>query len=107
MDVRNRILDAALELLAEGGGLTQTQVSKAAGIRQSHLTYYFPTITDLLQAVARHSFDSLAKEIDTAPAGERPKSLGDGVAMATRDKRRVRMMLGLVAAADRDATLKP
>ena len=65
MDVRTRILDAALGLLAEGGELTQPRVSKAAGVRQSHLTYYFPTITDLLQAVARHSFDKLAGHIDS------------------------------------------
>ncbi len=107
MDVRSRILDAALGLLAEGGELTQPRVSKAAGVRQSHLTYYFPTITDLLQAVARHSLDTLAAELDGAAARRKPASLADAIAQGSADKRRVRMMLGLVMAADRDASLKP
>jgi AcrR family transcriptional regulator len=109
MDVRTRILEAALRLLGEGGAqnVTQPRVSKEAGVRQSHLTYYFPTVTDLLQAVARHSFQSLARELGGADARERPGPLADVVANATRDKRRVRVMLGLVQSADRDASLKP
>ncbi|HEX6268444.1 MAG TPA: hypothetical protein VFZ81_16275 [Burkholderiales bacterium] len=99
MDVRTRILEAALGLLAEGAAPTQPQVARAAGIRQSHLTYYFPTVTDLLQAVARHSFESLGRELGARGAG--------GIAAATLDKRRVRLMLALVLAADRDASLKP
>ena len=99
MTVRTRILDAALGLLAEGGDLTQPRVARAAGVRQSHLTYYFPTVTDLLQAVARHSFESLGRELGGRGAG--------GIAAATLDKRRVRLMLSLVLAADRDASLKP
>lgn len=106
MDVRSRIMQAALELLAQGGELTQPRVSKAAGVRQSHLTYYFPTVTDLLQAVARHSFEHLASELGAA-GGRRPASLARGMVKAAADKRRVRMMLGLVTAADRDASLKP
>jgi AcrR family transcriptional regulator len=97
--IRARILDAALGLLAEGADLTQPRVAKAAGIRQSHLTYYFPTVTDLMQAVARHSFESLGRELGGRGAG--------GIAAATLDKRRVRLMLSLVLAADRDASLKP
>ncbi len=109
MDVRDRILQAALGLLAESGAheLTQPKVSKAAGVRQSHLTYYFPTITDLLQAVARHSLDTLAKEVDKTTAKKRPASLADAIAHGAADKRRVRMMLSLVSASDRDPTLKP
>ena len=99
MDVRSRILEAALGLLAEGGELTQPRVAAAAGVRQSHLTYYFPTVTDLMQSVARHSFQSLARELGARGVG--------GIAAATLDKRRVRLMLALVLAADRDASLKP
>lgn len=106
MDVRTRILDTALGLLAEGAELTQPRVARAAGVRQSHLTYYFPTVTDLLQAVARHSLEALAREVSPA-SGRRPASLAGAIASGTRDKRRVRVMLGLVTAADRDATLKP
>jgi len=107
MDVRTRILDSALALLGEGGELTQPRVSQAAGVRQSHLTYYFPTITDLLQAVARHSLDKLAQELASAKAKKRPASLAEAIAHGSSDKRRVRVMLGLVAATDRDPSLKP
>jgi AcrR family transcriptional regulator len=107
MDVPSRILNAALELLAEGGELTQTRVARAAGVRQSHLTYYFPTIVDLLQAVARHSFDKLAEELGAAEAKKRPATLADAIAHGAADKRRVRVMLGLVMASDRDPALKP
>jgi AcrR family transcriptional regulator len=106
MDVRARIIEAALGLLAEGGEITQPRVARAAGVRQSHLTYYFPTVTDLLQALARHSFDRLGAELGLA-SGRRPASLAQGMARAAADKRRVRMMLGLVSAADRDGALKP
>ena len=99
MAVRTRILDAALGLLAAGGELTQPRVARAAGVRQSHLTYYFPTVTDLMQAVARHSFESLGRQLGGKGAA--------GIAAATLDKRRVRLMLSLVLAADRDASLKP
>src|SRR3712207_5502484 len=88
MDTRTRILDAALGLLAEGGELTQPRVARAAGVRQSHLTYYFPTVTDLLQAVARHSFEKLARELGAA--GRKPASLADAIAHGTADKKRVR-----------------
>ena len=108
MDIRTRILEAALRLLGEGGAqLTQPRVSKEAGVRQSHLTYYFPTVTDLLQAVARHSFRSLAKELGGAQSGARAATLAKGIAAGSRDKRRVRLMLNLVQSVDRDATLKP
>lgn len=105
MDVPGRIIEAALALLAEGGELTQPRVARAAGVRQSHLTYYFPTVTDLLQAVARRSFDTLAGEFG-AGKGTRA-SMAANIATASADKRRVRMMLGLVSAADRDRSLKP
>lgn len=107
MDVRSRILDAALGLLGEGGELTQPRLSRAAGVRQSHLTYYFPTVTDLMQAVARHSLDRLAQEVHEAGAAKRPASLANAIAHGAGDKRRARLMLGLVTAADRDAALKP
>ncbi|MBI4291518.1 MAG: TetR/AcrR family transcriptional regulator [Betaproteobacteria bacterium] len=107
MDVRDRILGAALKLLAENGAhaLTQPKVAGAAGVRQSHLTYYFPTRADLLQAVARHSIDALAGQLAGAP-GASPGRLAKGIAAGSADKGRVRVMLGLVTAADRDPVIK-
>jgi AcrR family transcriptional regulator len=106
MEVRDRILQAALGLLAESGAheLTQPKVAKAAGVRQSHLTYYFPTRADLLQAVARHSISVLASELADAPHA--PAAVAQGIAAGAADKRRVRLMMGLVGAADRDPAIK-
>src|SRR5512142_1673792 len=98
MDVRDRILEAALRLLAGSGAheLTQPRVAKAAGVRQSHLTYYFPTRAALLQEVARYSIGKLAGLLEHA----KPGALPQGIAAGAADKRRARVMLGLVAAAD-------
>jgi len=107
MEVRSRILEAALRLLAESGAheLTQPRVARAAGVRQSHLTYYFPTRADLMQAVARHSIERLAA--DLARAHERsPSQIADAIAAASSDRRIARVMLGLVAAADRDPAIR-
>ena len=52
-DIRERLLMAAVALVREQGlpKLTQPRLAKAAGVSQSHLTYYFPTRADLLHAV--------------------------------------------------------
>lgn len=109
MDTRTKILNAALGLLAEGGlqELTQPRIAKAAGVRQSHLTYYFSTIHDLLQAIAQHTLESLVAEVGAKDPAQRPASFIDAVAAASADKRRVRVLLGLVTAADRDPAIKP
>lgn len=107
MQVRDRILEAALGLLAEGGAheLTQPRVARAAGVRQSHLTYYFPTRADLLQEVARYSIGKLAGQMAQA-RDHSPRATARQIAAGAADKRRVRTMLALVSAADRDPQIK-
>jgi AcrR family transcriptional regulator len=109
-DVRTRILQAAVGLLAEHGvsELTQPRVARAAGVRQSHLTYYFPTRADLLLGVAAHSIEALTSGMALAARdGSLTRaSLPDALAAAAGDKRRARVMLGLVVTADEDAQLK-
>src|SRR2546423_15042118 len=104
MDVRERLLEAAFHLLAESGALelTQPKVAKAAGVRQSHLTYYFPTRGELLQEVARYSIEKLAGQL----AHGRPGAMPDAIAAGAADKRRARVMLGLGMAADMGAESK-
>jgi len=60
---------------------------RAAGVRQSHLTYYFPTRTDLLQEVARHSIGALMAQLGQVT--DAPGSLSEGIAAATADKNMV------------------
>src|SRR2546426_5166330 len=107
MDVRDRLLEAALKLLAESGAheLTQPRVSKAAGVRQSHLTYYFPTRADLLQEVARYSIEKLASDLAHVKE-HNPAQVAQGIAAGSADKRRVRVLLGLVTAAGRGPKIK-
>src|SRR3954447_3011342 len=107
MDVRGRILEAALGLRARSGGheLTQPRVARAAGVRQSHLTYYFPTRSELMQAVARHSIERLAGEMAHA-RDHNPPQVARAIAAGSSDKRIARVMLGLVTAADRDPAIK-
>src|SRR5580658_8358896 len=59
-DRRKEILDAGIALLREQGlaGLTQPRVAAMTGLRQSHLTYYYPTRADLLAAVARVAMEA-------------------------------------------------
>ena len=51
--VRERILDAALQLIQLHGlhAMSQAKVCEMAGVRHSHLTYYFPTRVKLLKEV--------------------------------------------------------
>ena len=109
MDARTKILEAALGLLAKGGAqeLTQTRICKAAGVRQSHLTYYFPTIRELLQGVAKYTLDSMTAEVAKRDPGQRPASLLGATIATSADKRRMRMVLGLVTTADREPKVKP
>lgn len=52
-DVRQRILESALDLFETQGieALTQPRIAKHAHLRQSHLTYYFPRRPDLYVAL--------------------------------------------------------
>lgn len=109
--VRDRIVAAAVELLHEHGihALTQARVSELAGVRQSHLTYYFPTRSDLLKQAVVAGTASLLAAIQ-GPPGESAQSLEDfheTLTAQVADRRVPRMMAGLVVASEEDPTLKP
>ncbi len=109
-DVRTRILDTAFGLLAEHGVayLTQPRVSRAAGVRQSHLTYYFPTRGDLLVGVARHSMEILAGPLleDAQRGAVTPDQIPAILTQALTDRRRIRAVLGLIVTADEDPKVR-
>ncbi len=109
-DVRTRILEAALELLGDHGvsKLTQPNVAKAAGLRQSHLTYYFPTRADLLKATALHSIEAMIRMLSArASEGQlSPAMLSSIASTMVSDKRRARVVLGLIVASDEDREIK-
>jgi AcrR family transcriptional regulator len=106
---RDRILDAALALLdAEGyGRLTQPQVAKAAGITQGHLTYYFPTRSALLLAVAEHSLRAdLGRALKAGKGEADTETIVRMVRKTLLVKERTRAILGLVIASDGDREIK-
>jgi len=109
-DVRQRILDAALGLMAEHGFMevTQPKIARAAGVRQSHLTYYFPTRGELLKAIAMHSIEALLGPLAAgASAGKlTPELFAQVAGDALADKRRARVMLGLIVSSEEDREIK-
>ena len=111
MDVRSRILDAALTLVYEDGvaALTQPRIAKAAGLRQSHLTYYFPTRAVLLESIAQHMMDGVLQgvlAVAQAHAGKSADALAQAIGEAVSDTRRARVMLALVVASDEEPGIK-
>lgn len=109
-DVKTRILEAALGLLAEHGvtELTQPKIAAAAGVRQSHLTYYFPTRMELLKAIAVHSLQSLMATLaaNAPPGGFDLAAFARMAGEQVVDVRRTRVMLGLVVTADQDPDVR-
>lgn len=109
-DVRTRILEAAISLLGEHGvsRLSQPRVAKAAGVRQSHLTYYFPTRADLLKATALHSIEAMIGTLAGRALEGRlsAEMLSEIAAEAVGDKCRARIMVGLIVASEEDLEIK-
>lgn len=110
-DVKSRILAAALTLLHERGfaELTQPKVAKAAGVRQSHLTYYFPTRNQLLLAVAKHTLESLSGQmLDSGRRGSlrNLEDIAAAFAKIVTNTKRGRVLLGIVIACDNDPKIR-
>lgn len=105
--LRERLLLVAIGLVREHGlaGLTQPRVAKAAGISQSHLTYYFPTRRTLLRAVLdRTATDQLAgvKQALRA-ASSSPRKLAGAMGNAFEKAENSRVLISFALAASEDA----
>ena len=94
---RQRILDAALKVLKTEGvlALTQTRVAAAAGLRQSHLTYYFPRKTDLLAATLEASHAEKPRRVSSRADADPVEA----VQSLMFDRNRMRFFLSVVAQA--------
>lgn len=109
MEIKESILQAGATLLREQGiaSLTQPKVSRAAGVKQSHLTYYFPRRSDLLLGIAEHTFEAVTTEL---AARLQKESLQDAflhtVTSAMLEGLPPRILLGLVVAADGEPQLR-
>jgi AcrR family transcriptional regulator len=108
-DRRAEIVEAAIAVLRELGysGLTQPRVAERAGIRQSHLTYYFPTRIELLKAAARAAVDRQLAALDQMLDGTSPRAAAESLAQLLMRSENTRLLMALAEAADKEAELRP
>lgn len=105
---RQALLDAGLQILREEGlaGFTQPKVAAGAGLRQGNLTYYFPTRTELLAAVAREAIDrQLAGATALSRAASTPDKAVAAIAAAVTHHENTRVLAALNQAADQEPAL--
>ncbi|HET7041737.1 MAG TPA: TetR/AcrR family transcriptional regulator, partial [Gemmatimonadales bacterium] len=110
-DVRDRILDAALQVLRTEGcrHFTQPKVAAQAKVRQSHVTYYFPTRAELLKATADRVLDGLTARIAEAAGTVKDWVSGPLLEMLARQmvqSDHMRMFLAMIVEADRDPEVR-
>lgn len=109
-DNRSRLIDAALEVLLRDGilGFSQSKVARQAGLRQSHLTYYFPTRNDLLTVVVEHGCQLVINAQGcTGQAAELSlDSFRLQMCNNVCDSRIARLMVAVTVAAETDPRLK-
>ncbi len=102
MSTRQNIIQAGVELLQTQGiaALTQPRVARAAGVSQGNLTYHFSTRNDLLLAVAEAAIESLLAHLKDAASDPAGVDLGTALGTVMPRQAPVRVMLGLIVAAD-------
>lgn len=112
---RDMILSAAVQVLQDEGPtkLTQTRVAKAAGLRQGHLTYYFPRKSDLWIATAERAHNDMeaqfASLLSTSGLGDSKKEVRPKLVKLLTDlvdnHQRSRVLLSLVLQAQEEVEL--
>jgi AcrR family transcriptional regulator len=107
-DRRTEIIEAGIAILREQGlsGFTQPRVAQRAGMRQSHLTYYFPTRLDLLAAVARTAIDNQVAALDATLDGSTTTKAARSIAGVVVRSENTRVLLALVDGADQEPVLR-
>lgn len=102
-NTRQIILDAALDIVEAEGvkALTQPRIARRAGLRQSHLTYYFPRKADLFVALleASHRRAQGMEDGDASPEAR--------LAGLFLDPGRMRFLLSILLEAGDDEQLRP
>lgn len=108
-NVKASILIAGETLLKEKGiaALTQPKVARAAGIKQSHLTYYFPTRAKLLLGIAEHTVSAAMARIAQCLADNpRRDTLATTVSEIMIAGLPPRVVIGLIVAADAEPGIR-
>jgi AcrR family transcriptional regulator len=107
-DRRQDIVNAGLAVLRERGfsGFTQPRVASEAGLRQSHLTYYFPTRVDLLTGVARAAIERQLGMVDAILGASSPQAAAKVIANVAVRHENTRVIMALAQAADQEPALR-
>ncbi len=108
LDRRAILLDAAIAAVREGGyaALTQPKVAARAGMSQSHLTYYFPTRSDLATAAAERVVSAQFTRLDAREVPpSREAAIKNAMALVTATAT-TRVFMALVLAADSDPSVR-
>jgi AcrR family transcriptional regulator len=103
------ILNAGLAILREEGlaGLTQPRVAARAGVRQGHMTYYFPTRADLLTAVARAAIEAQSNAVTALLRGISNTKQGvNQIAAVVVRNENTRLLAALNQAADQEQEVR-
>ncbi|MFT3849795.1 MAG: TetR/AcrR family transcriptional regulator [Propionivibrio sp.] len=109
VNVKESILLAGQSLLMEKGiaALTQPKVARAAGIKQSHLTYYFPTRAKLLLGIAEHTVSAAVARIGARLAEEPERAMLTGtLSEVMLNGLPPRLVIGLIVAADAEPGIR-
>ena len=80
-----------------------------AGVRQSHVTYYFPMRNDLLRATAQFGVETLLDPIASIGVAGEPSHLAFRQLLMPdkSDRKWFRLMTGLLIASDEDESIRP
>ena len=100
--LKEKIVATAAEILIQDGvkKLTQPEVARRAGLRQSHLTYYFPRKLDLVTALFDHFLAHAAERLGTAEDGRDRAATILGLHSLVTDPARMRVFVGLLIEAE-------
>ena len=111
--MRNRLLDATIEALAETGysGFSTNDVVRRAGVSRGALAHHFPTKAGLVAAAADRLVELRAAEFrgrfGTIPAPQRTAAQALDVLWTFFDDPSFQALLELMVAARSDAELRP
>lgn len=107
-DRRADILMAGLAVLREEGyaRFTQPRIAARAKLRQSHLTYYFPTRVDLLLAVGRSAVDRQLSVVDEVLQKSSLEGMAAAFADAVVQHENTRILLALAQASAEEPRLR-
>jgi AcrR family transcriptional regulator len=100
-NLKKRIIETALDIVDEEGFecLSQPRLAQRLGIRQSHLTYYFPHKADLIVALLEGSH---RRAENASKAGD----VLDTLEAIIFDRKRMRFFLGELMEVSEDSKLR-